>query len=129
MVASYRELEVWQFAMDLSVDVYRLSESFPADERFGLTSQLRRSSSSVAANIAEGFGRESRAAFAQFLRVARGSLHETETHVELALRLGYLTRDGAQELLGKADRIGRMMRGLLSSLTRHPEPGTPNPNG
>jgi four helix bundle protein len=86
-VRSYRDLRVWQEAMSLAVDCYKLTRAFPKDELFGMTAQIRRSSASIAANIAEGHGRESTGAFIQFLRVAQGSLKELETHLLLAERV------------------------------------------
>jgi len=86
-INSHRDLIVWQKGMDLAVAAYRLTASFPTDERYGLTSQIRRACASIPANIAEGYGRESAGAYAQQLRIAQGSLKELETHVELAHRV------------------------------------------
>ena len=80
-IESHRDLIVWQKSMDLAVAAYRVTSSFPLEERYGLTSQIRRSSASIPANIAEGYGRESAGAYTQQLRVAQGSLKELETHV------------------------------------------------
>ena len=123
-VVSYRELDVWRVSMDLCLIVYRLSSSSPPDERFGLTSQVRRSSTAIAANIAEGFGRGTKADFARFVRIARGSLMETETHIELAQRLDYIQSDDAQRATDECDRISRMLHRLHGSLTQHEAPGT-----
>ena len=87
-IQSYRDLKVWQQAMDLAEKCYRLTRQFPKDELYGMTSQVRRSAASVAANIAEGHGRNSRGEYIQFLRVAQGSLKELETHLILAVRVG-----------------------------------------
>lgn len=119
-VNSYRDLEVWQVAMDLTVEAYRATRSFPKDERFGLTSQVRRSVSSVAANIAEGWGRQSPGDFIRHLRIAQGSLKEFETHVILAGRLELLQTTSVDALLQPADRVGRMLRGLIRSLVDQP---------
>ena len=89
-IESHRDLIVWQKSMDLAVTAYRFTNAFPVDERYGLTSQIRRSCASIPANIAEGYGRESAGAYAQQLKVAQGSLKEFETHVELAHRVGLL---------------------------------------
>jgi four helix bundle protein len=97
-IESHRDLIVWRKSMDLAVAAYRLTGSFPVDERYGLTSQIRRSCASIPANIAEGYGRESAGAYAQQLKVAQGSLKEFETHVELAHRIGLVNRP--QELRG-----------------------------
>ena len=87
-IESHRDLIVWQKSMDLAVVAYGLTSVFPVGERYGLTSQIRRSASSVPANIAEGYGRESPGAYAQQLKIAQGSLKEFETHIELAHRVG-----------------------------------------
>ena len=86
-VRSYRDLLVWQRAMDVAVAVYDLTRSYPQDELFGLTSQSRRAASSIAANIAEGYGRASKLSYLHFLKIARGSLKELETHLMLAERV------------------------------------------
>jgi len=87
-IESYRDLRVWQEAMALAESCYALSQSFPKEELFGLTSQIRRSAVSVPSNIAEGHGREHTGSFIQFLRVAQGSLKELETELLLAERIG-----------------------------------------
>ena len=115
-INSYRDLLVWQKAMDLAVLCYSLTRSFPKEEAFGLTSQLRRSSSSVAANIAEGHGRENSGSFVQFLRVAQGSLKETETHLLLSQRVGLLPTAQATEAMKTCDEIGKMLRSLIRAV-------------
>ena len=115
-INSYRDLFVWQRAMDLAVSVYRATAAFPREEIYGLTSQVRRSCASVAANIAEGYGRDSSGAYAQFLKVAQGSLKEFETHVILARRLDYLDAATEKKILDEADEIGRMLRALIRSI-------------
>ncbi|MCU0829973.1 MAG: four helix bundle protein [Rhizobiaceae bacterium] len=102
--------------MDLAVSRHKISRVFPRDELFGLTSQLRRSSSSVAANIAEGHGRETSAAFVQFLRIAQGSLKETETHLILAGRLSFGESASIEAVVKDCDDIGRMLRSLTRSI-------------
>jgi four helix bundle protein len=113
---SYRDLKVWQKAMDLTVSCYEATQAFPADERFGLTAQIRRSAVSVASNIAEGYGRDSNGSFVQFLRVSQGSLKELETQVIVSERIGVMNSPSAQSLLSAADEIGRMLRGLINSV-------------
>ena len=93
MVKSYRDLIVWQRSIELSLAVYRVSSGFPAEERFGITSQLRRSAVSVPSNIAEGYGRNTRKDYKQFLAIARGSTLELQTQMLIALKLGYCKRD------------------------------------
>ncbi len=116
MAASYRDLTVWQKAMDLSVEVYRVSALFPRDERFRLTSQITRAATSVPANIAEGNARGTRKEYAQFVSIARGSLAETETFLLLALRLGYVTEDSTAPVLALATEVGKMLNTLRSRL-------------
>lgn len=116
---SYRDLLVWQKAMDLAELVYEASSQFPSDERFGLTSQIRRAAVSIASNIAEGHGRETAGAFAQFLRTARGSLKEVETQIILAGRLGFLEPNTVGQLVRVTNELGRMLHGLIASVERN----------
>ena len=115
-VRSYRDLLVWQKGMDLAAEVYRLSKSWPKEELYGLISQVRRSAASVPANIAEGYGRQSSASYGQFLKVARGSLKELETHLLLAERVGITARGSCNDALEQADDLGRMLGGLIKSV-------------
>jgi four helix bundle protein len=117
-IRSHRDLIVWQKAMDLAVAVYRLTAAFPTEERYGLTSQIKRSGASVPAKIAEGYGRESSGAYVHQLRVAQGSLKELETHLELAHRVGLLQSEGVNEGLKAADEVGKMLRSLIRSIER-----------
>jgi four helix bundle protein len=96
---SYVDLIAWQKAMDLIVEVYRATEKFPTDEKFGLTAQVRRAAVSIAANIAEGQGRFGDREFVSFLSIAHGSLRETETHLHIASRLGYCSSEAHESLL------------------------------
>lgn len=111
----FRDLLVWQKAMAWTERVYAASRSFPDDERFGLTSQLRRSAVSVPSNIAEGWGRGSKKEYVQFLRYARGSLFEAQSQIEIANRLRYTSDEKAIPLLEAADEISRMLLGLMRS--------------
>jgi four helix bundle protein len=113
MSGAYTDLEVWQAAMNLAEDIYRITKAFPKEETYGLTIQLRRASVSVPSNIAEGKGRSSDKELAQFLCHSRGSLFEIETQVKLANRLGYLDAQQAESILGKAARVGQLLNGLL----------------
>jgi four helix bundle protein len=124
-VNSYRDLLVWQRAMDIAAGVYDLTRAFPREEQFGLTSQARRASVSIAAHIAEGFGRQSRASYANFIRIAQGSLKELETHLLLAERVGVAPPGSTTALLGNADELGRMLRALLTKLTPNSKPLSP----
>src|SRR5213592_2858461 len=114
---SYRDLIAWQKAMDVVELVYRHTATFPSEERFGLTNQLRRAAVSVPANIAEGQARLTKD-FQQFLRIARGSLLEQETHVLIAQRLKYLTAARAAELLAAMAEVSRLITGLSKALDR-----------
>lgn len=106
--------------MDVAAATYALSGGFPRDELFGLTSQSRRAAVSVAANIAEGYGRTSRPSYAQFLRISQGSLKELETHLMLAERVGVTPHGSTDELLEKTDELGRMLRSLISRVQTRP---------
>ncbi len=113
---NYRDLIAWQRAMDFVTQVYEQTNGFPADERFALTTQLRRSATSVPSNIAEGEGRFSKPDFRRFLSIPHGSLREAETQVLIAVRLGYLQAEAAENLLTTAGEVGRLIRGLTKSL-------------
>jgi four helix bundle protein len=117
-VGSYRDLRVWKEAMDLAVQCYAWTKDFPKEETFGLVAQIRRAASSVPANIAEGYGRESTGSYAQFLRTAQGSLKELETHLLLATRVGLMPEAKSDPLVQQSDVVGRMLRGLIRSIER-----------
>ena len=119
-VNSYRDLKVWNAGMDLAVAAYKLTKDFPREENYGLTSQIRRSAASVPANIAEGYGRESTGSYVQFLKTARGSLKELETHVLIAQRVGIPKETQAESILVLADAIGRMLNALIKSIEKSP---------
>jgi four helix bundle protein len=116
-IGSHRDLVVWQKAMDLAVEVYRLSKHFPKDETYRLTSQITRAVASVPANIAEGHARSTARDFANFLSIAKGSLMETETFLMLALRLGYVHDDAARPTLALITEISKMLTSLRSRLS------------
>ena len=113
---NYKDLIVWQKAMDLVSDVYRVTANFPREEVYGLTNQLRRSAVSVPSNIAEGQGRAPKGEFIQFLCHSRGSLLELETQVLIASSLGYWNTQQQQVLQTNVTEVARMLNGLLSSL-------------
>ena len=115
-VRHYRDLLVWQKAIAWTEALYKSSQDWPADERFGLTSQVRRAAVSVASNIAEGCARRSTGDFVRFLLIARGSLAEAETQLLISERLGYVGAADLEALLGRADEISRMLAGLISKL-------------
>ena len=117
-VQSYRDLTVWQRAVDLAVECYRATEAFPKHELYGLSAQLQRAAVSVAANIAEGRSRCHTREFLQHLSIAYGSLAELETHIEIARRLSYLSADIAHALHDRCATLGRMLNGLQNSVSR-----------
>ncbi len=117
-IKDYRDLVVWQEAMDLAVAVYGLASGFPDSERFGLSTQIRRAAVSVPSNIAEGFGRASRPSFIQFLRIAQGSLKELETQLELARLLDFGSQELPGQLLADCERLGKRLVTLVRSLQK-----------
>lgn len=115
-IQSYKDLVVWQKGMELVVGVYQVTEHFPKGEQFALTNQIRRAAVPVPANIAEGHGRLHRGDFLHHLSIARGSLYEVETHLEVAMRLGYVHQEQTQESADAIQQIGRLLTGLIKSL-------------
>ncbi|MEC4805778.1 MAG: four helix bundle protein [Jaaginema sp. PMC 1079.18] len=115
-IQTYRDLRVWQKGMDIATDCYQLTHKFPQEERYGLTSQIRRAATSIPANIAEGYGRDSKGEYIQFLRYAQGSLKELETHLFLAVRVQITTNTVINPVLSQCDSLGKMLRSLIRSL-------------
>jgi four helix bundle protein len=118
MAGSYRDLIAWQRAMELVTDVYRVTENFPGREMYGLTRQVREAAVSVPSNIAEGKGRQTKRDYVQFLFRARGSLHETETQLEVGRNLGFLDERTFAKTFGQANEAGRVLNGLISSVLK-----------
>ena len=116
MSATFKDLEVWQQAMELAEAVYRITQPFPKEELFVLTSQARRAVVSIPSNIAEGSGRKSDSEFLQFLSIANGSLRELETQMLLAARIGYLAPTQLDPLQTQMDTVGRLLTGLRKSI-------------
>ena len=116
MAHSYKDLVAWQKAVDLVTEIYRMTRSFPRDEIYGLTSQLRRAAVSIPSNIAEGQGRLSKGEFRQFLGQARGSVLEVETQTIIARNLGFIEGSAAESTLQKSTEVNRILNGLLDSL-------------
>jgi four helix bundle protein len=114
--SSFRNLKVWQAAMTLVEDVYRVTTTFPMQERFGLTSQLRRAAVSVPSNIGEGKRRKREKAFANHLDIALGSQGELEVQLEIAKRVGFLKEAEYERLQQQTEEVGRMLNGLISSI-------------
>ena len=115
-VQSYQDLKVWNIAMQLALEVYRITEPFPQSERFGITSQLRRAAVSVASNIAEGHARSTRGEFRNFLSIARGSVREIEVQLILAEQLGYVASPMLIKARDHCDAISRMITNLKRAL-------------
>ena len=111
---TYEDLKVWRRAMDLVVSIYRCTSSFPKQEVYGLTSQMRRSAVSIPSNIAEGKGRYSRKELLQFLFHSRGSLLELRTQITIARELGFLGDAEGQTLTDQASEVGRLLNGLIN---------------
>ena len=117
-VKNYRDLDVWKLSKELAKDIYNLTSLYPADERFGLTQQMRRAAVSVMSNIAEGSGRRSTQEFIRFINIASGSLCELEAQLLLAVDLGYAAAERMELVLAKADRISKMLYALSQSLAK-----------
>lgn len=116
MVQSFRDLLVWQRSIQLSVSIYRLSQDFPREELYGLTSQMRRSAVSVPSNIAEGHGRLSTGEYRQFLGIARGSNFELQTQIEIARALGLGKSELLDDAEGLSHEVGKMIHGILEGI-------------
>ena len=114
---SYKDLVVWQKAIDLSFDIYSLTKDFPKEEMYGLVSQIRRSAVSIPSNIAEGQARKYHQQFSRFLSIAQGSLAELETQIIISMRLGYVTGD-QKDLFDTMHSIGKMITRLKQNLTQ-----------
>jgi four helix bundle protein len=114
-IRNYRDLIAWQKAMNLAKQAYQATLKFPNEERFGLTSQMRRAAVSVPSNIAEGFGRARKPEFRRFLEIARGSLFEFQTQAKLARRLGLLAGPGLTNLRDAAQELEAILNGLVRS--------------
>jgi len=116
MGRSYRNLLVWQKSMKFVQEVYAASGTFPREEMYGLTSQVRRAAVSIPSNIAEGHGRRSQREFSQFLRISRGSVMEVETQLQIAASLGFISETRSYHLLKQSEELGKMLDGLSSSI-------------
>ena len=112
----FRELKVWEKAHALTLKLYTLTRTFPRDEQYGLTAQIRRAAASIGANIAEGSGRRTRRDFARFLQVALGSASELQYHLVLAVDLELLSRSDHEQLDGATGEVKRMLTGFIRKL-------------
>ena len=115
-ITNFRDLQVWQLGKQIVVNVYRATKEFPADERFGLISQMRRAAVSIPSNVAEGFNRRNNKEYCQFLHIALGSCGELETQVEVSFDLGYLPQEERGRLVEQLDHEQRMLRNLAAKL-------------
>jgi four helix bundle protein len=113
---NFEKLEVWQKSIDFADLIYSMTRSFPQEERFGLTSQMRRAAVSISSNIAEGSARVSRADFARFIEIATGSLFEVVSQATIGLRQGFLSQEQHGQLYAAAEQQGKMLSGLRRSL-------------
>jgi len=120
MGQSFRDLEVWKRAIELTFAIYRLTTAFPSSERFGLTNQLRRAAVSVASNIAEGSGRAARGEYIQFLGHSRGSVFEVETQLVIAKGLSFGDKKASQQAEELCSEVGRMLRAVIKALQNRP---------
>ena len=117
-ISGYRDLIVWQRAVELLVEIHRLTPSLPRDERFGITAQLQRAAVSISANVAEGSGRRHRAEYAHHISIARGSALEVESLLIATVRLGMLEESSISAALGQLDQISRMLAALYRCLAQ-----------
>lgn len=115
-INSYKDLVVWQESMDLVVEIYDLIKRFPKNEEYELSSQLRRCAVSVPSNIAEGYGRNHTKDYCRFLEIARGSLYEMETQIELATRLNFISDTQLSKTIERSKEIQKMLNSLISKL-------------
>jgi four helix bundle protein len=113
---SFKDLIVWQRAVQLSITVYRLTTSFPPSEQFGLTNQLRRAAVSVASNIAEGYGKSTRGEYVMFLGHARGSIGEIQTQLVIAKAVGLASEQSVEEVESLSNEVGRMLVVMVRKL-------------
>jgi len=122
-IESFKDLDAWKLSIRMTRFVYRASEKFPTDERFGLTSQIRRAAVSVPSNIAEGWGRGTTSDYARFLRMARGSLYEVETQCVVARELGFMDDEVFRATDEVISECGRVLAGLLRSIEKKIQAG------
>ena len=112
----YKDLTVWQKAIDLTTEIYRITKKMPKDELYGLTNQMRRAAVSIPSNIAEGNGRASTGDYVRFLTIARGSVAEVETQLLISVRLDFLSQEDIAAALSLIDEVGRMLNSMIKKL-------------
>ena len=118
-IRTFRDLLVWQKAMRLVIRVYESTHAFPNEEKYGLTSQLRRCAVSIPSNIAERYGRRSTGDYVRFLQIAMGSLYELQTQFEIAFALRYIRQESLDEALASSQEIERMLSSLIAKIKKH----------
>jgi len=122
LIRSYRDLLIWQKSMAMVTEIYRLSRSFPKEEIYGLTAQIRRAAVSIPSNIAEGFGRYSKTDYVRFLQIAAGSLFELQTQLEISRNLGFVEERLFNKFLAQTRELERMLGSLIVKLKRFTKP-------
>jgi four helix bundle protein len=118
MEKPHKKLDAWKLSMDLVIDVYQRTASFPSEEKFSLTDQIRRATISIPSNVAEGAARQTKKEFTNYLHIAQGSLSELDTQIELARRLGFLDDESWNILDQRLERIDKLISGLIHHLTK-----------
>ena len=116
MMASYKELRVWQKAMNLVIETYKLCKYLPKEETYALSDQMRRAAVSIPSNIAEGQARKNKKEFIHFLYIAQGSIAELQTQLEICIRLGYIQKDQITEAITSSEETGKMITNLMKNL-------------
>lgn len=115
-INSYKDLIAWQKGIELTTDIYKMLGQFPKEEKFGLISQISRSCTSIPANIAEGWGRDSDQNFIYYLKIAKGSLYELETHLIISKNINYIAEKTLKDLQIKIEEISKIINGLIKSI-------------
>ncbi len=118
-IESYQDLKVWKKSIRLVTEIYKITQSFPKVEVYSLTNQIRRSAISIPANIAEGWGRNMTKEYIHFLKISRGSLLETETHLIISKNLKYISSQTMESMLLKIKEINKMLNALINSLNKN----------
>lgn len=115
-INSYKDLIVWQKSIALVTSIYELSKTFPSEEKFGVVSQLNRAAVSIPSNIAEGWGRESSKNYLQFLKIARGSVMETETLLVISKNLNFINDTQFSSIINEVEEVSKILQGLINSI-------------
>ncbi len=114
----YREMIVWQKAMDLVKEIYLLAKMLPKEETYALSDQMRRAAVSIPSNIAEGYGRKSKLEYSRFLDIARGSLYELETQIHIGIMLEFFTNENTKRAFSLSQEVGKMLNSLITKLEK-----------